>query len=246
MWSISRKKREPQRLPVCRSTKVQQPRSRRQTSRLTSAGIDLPDFGAGGRLTDPAPLAVRPGIEPRAITRGFAVEVRPADPVQSELCSGIELPAAARGCAAEVRSANPAPPVLGSEVELSAATRDFGAEVSSVATAPSALLARSARGATHFGAEVPLPAGGPRRLLVEASPEQPPAGKTAGEVPTSVDLVDRFGADGDVVADFSARRGFSAAAATRSAVSRPAVSAAHSSPAGSDFLRFRRGGRLGS
>ena len=120
---------------------------------------------------------------------------------------------------------------------------------SSVSTAPLlALLPRSAGGATSFGAEVGLPGGGPRRLLGEASPEPLSAGKTAGEVPTAVGFADRFGADSVVVAAaaFSARRGFSAAAATRSVVARAAVSAERSSAAGSDFLRFRRGGRLGS
>ena len=53
-----------------------------------------------------------------------------------------------------------------------------------------------------------------------ASAAPPPAGKTAGEVPAAVGFADRFGADGDVVAtaDLSARRGFPAAAATRSVV----------------------------
>ena len=108
MWSISRKKREPQRRPLSRSTKVQQPWSRRQTSRFTATGMDLPDD-----LAD------------------FSTEVGSSAP--PVLRSGVELPVATRDFAAEVGSADPAPPVLRSEVESPAATRGFGAEVLSAA-----------------------------------------------------------------------------------------------------------------
>ena len=149
---------------------------------------------------------------------------------------------------AKVRRAGPAPPALRAGLEPPAATRALGTEASSFATTPSAHPARSARGVTHFGAEVGLPSGGPRPPLGENSAERPAAGTTAGEVPPTAGLADRFGADRDVVAaaDSSTRRGFLAAAATRSAVSRPAASAERSWLAASDFLRFRRGGRLGS
>ena len=170
-----------------------------------------------------APAQARAADPAPPATPSFGAEVSSADRAPWEFCSGIELPAATPSFGAEVSFADPALWELCSGIDLPAAT-------------------------PAFGAEVRLPGGGPRPLLGEASPEPPPAGKPAGEVPTAVGFADRLGADGDVVgaADFPARRGFSAAAATRSAVSRPAVSAEHSSPAGSDFLRFRRGGRLGS
>lgn len=39
IWSISSRYREPQRRPLCRSTQLQQPPSRRHTSRRTAAGM---------------------------------------------------------------------------------------------------------------------------------------------------------------------------------------------------------------
>ena len=143
------------------------------------------DVGAAAYIAPPILALDLSGNRSAGRFMGSAAAVRPAGPAPPALRSGIEPPAT-RGFPAVVLPMDPAPSALRYEVELPAGTRDFAAEVGSVTTAQPPLLARWARGATHFCAEVRLPGGGPRSLLGAASPEQPLAGKTAGEVPTAV------------------------------------------------------------